>query len=343
MLSMGLDEDAPNALRKSATLSALDSVKPDVVFVPGWSLIEARSAIYWCSRNGVPIVLMSDTTKGDRERCFFKEYIKKYILGLASSCFVAGTRHAKYIEELSGRNTGIFLGYDVVDNLAFSSRAGAVRGSDGFYRKLHNLPSKYLLCCSRLIAEKNIHRLIKAYNYYRSMVKGTELIPLVIVGSGPLRSELESLIKELDLSKLVILVERASYEEMPVYYALARALILPSVSESWGLVVNEAMACSLPVAVSQNCGCSEDLIEEGRNGYVFDPHNVEMIAETLHSILDPSLDSDHMGRRSLEIVANWDLDRFVDGYVRSLYFAIDSPREARSLFDRLLSGFLMRV
>jgi glycosyltransferase involved in cell wall biosynthesis len=70
-------------------------------------------------------------------------------------------------------------------------------------------------------------------------------------------------------------------EELGAYYALARCFVLPSTSEPWGLVVNEAMSASLPVIVSSHCGCVEDLVEDGVNGFVFDPHDARALAALL--------------------------------------------------------------
>ena len=107
-------------------------------------------------------------------------------------------------------------------------------------------------------------------------------------------------------------------EENPVFYALAEAFVLPSLKEEWGLVVNEAMACSLPVIVSRTAGCAEDLLpgseswqcsvgsiqfgenadaddcqlktenslEERSNGFVFDPSSVDALSEALRRIAD---------------------------------------------------------
>ena len=72
------------------------------------------------------------------------------------------------------------------------------------------------------------------------------------------------------------------YDDLPVYYALARyALLLPSLKDTWGLVVNEAMASGLPVLVSDRCGCASHLVEENENGYVISPESTEAITNRL--------------------------------------------------------------
>ena len=144
-------------------------------------------------------------------------------------------------------------------------------------------------------------------------------------------------------------------EENPVFYALAEAFVLPSLKEEWGLVVNEAMACSLPVIVSRTAGCAEDLLpgseswqcsvgsvqsgeekktddcrlmagdslEERCNGFVFDPESVDALSEALRRIADPlnpkrsTLNAAAMGRRSREIVERFSCEHFAQQALRA--------------------------
>ncbi|MFM8807802.1 MAG: glycosyltransferase [Chthoniobacterales bacterium] len=137
-------------------------------------------------------------------------------------------------------------------------------------------------------------------------------------------------------------------EENPVFYALAEAFVLPSLKEEWGLVVNEAMACSLPVIVSRTAGCAEDLLpgsgqvaggewrvtskdaddrkpltddslEERSNGFVFDPKSSDALSEALQRVADygtTGLQDNgtnmlaQMGQRSREIVAKFSCENF---------------------------------
>src|SRR6185369_15110785 len=83
------------------------------------------------------------------------------------------------------------------------------------------------------------------------------------------------------------------------------AFVLASTSETWGLVVNEAMASGLPVIVSRRCGCARDLVAEGRNGFTFDPFDVESLTRQLQRMAAPDTDRAAMSRASREIIAHW--------------------------------------
>jgi glycosyltransferase involved in cell wall biosynthesis len=127
------------------------------------------------------------------------------------------------------------------------------------------------------------------------------------------------------------------YPELPNYYGLASAFVLPSISETWGLVVNEAMASGLPVLVSDRCGCAPDLVRDGTNGFTFDPYSVEEIASAMLRVWkmeDGELK--RMGAESSRIIAAWGPERFVSGLELAVVKALESgPRAAKPL-DRLL-------
>jgi glycosyltransferase involved in cell wall biosynthesis len=99
-------------------------------------------------------------------------------------------------------------------------------------------------------------------------------------------------------------------QELPVFYALAEAFILPSLEEEWGLVVNEAMAAGCPVLVSSAAGCCEDLVREGEVGWSFDPAQAGPLAGLLARFAaDPSL-SRRMGDAATRHIDSWSCANF---------------------------------
>lgn len=229
----------------------------------------------------------------------------------------------------------IFTGYDVVDNDHFAVNADAARHLAVGVREKHQLPQHYLLCCARLVEKKNLSRLIKAFRISIDRATAHDL-HLVIVGPGPLEAELLSLVETLHLAGRVHLKGAKSYDDMPAFYGLAEAMILPSTTEQWGLVVNEAMAAGLPVLVSERCGSSFDLVREGRNGFTFDPYDVQAIAEAIERITAPGCDRLAMGRESRQIIAGWGLDRFAAGFEAAAKAALARPKRRAGVLDRIL-------
>jgi glycosyltransferase involved in cell wall biosynthesis len=105
----------------------------------------------------------------------------------------------------------------------------------------------------------------------------------------------------------------AQREDLAGLYALAEALVLPTHSDPWGLVVNEAMACGLPIIVSNVAGCSVDLVEDGWNGYVVPPRDSEKLRVAIDSLIrEPDLKA-WMSVRSLERIRNYSPEACADG------------------------------
>lgn len=127
---------------------------------------------------------------------------------------------------------------------------------------------------------------------------------MVIAGDGPERSALEEKAHKLSLGDIQF-VGWVSYEKLPLYYGLARALVLPSVDEPWGLAVNEAMASGLPIIISRNCGCLPELCWRGINGYDFDPRNQEELTEILIKMSSDEIDVASMGEAGRTIISNY--------------------------------------
>jgi len=139
-----------------------------------------------------------------------------------------------------------------------------------------------------------------------------------LVGDGPERRHLKRLIRRLGLNN-VFLFGFQRQEELPKFYGVSDALVLPSMDEPWGLVVNEAMAAGLPVWVSNRAGCAPDLLEDGGNGCSFNPMDVDSIAAALarFSLLTEE-QLLRMGSRSRDLIAGWTAQQTMRGIYGAL-------------------------
>ena len=102
-------------------------------------------------------------------------------------------------------------------------------------------------------------------------------------------------------------------EELPKIYAFADALIFPTHSDPWGLVVNEAMACDVPVILTNVAGCASDLVQDGENGFVIPPHDVAQLARAMARLAEDSAIRSEMGRMSGERIEANSPDAWADG------------------------------
>lgn len=343
--------EMPSRALQQAVSKALDAVQPSVVALPGWEDKLALAALRWSVKAGKPVVVMSDTHELAGLRRGMKELVKRRIVRLCAAGFVSGSAAADYLVRLGMPRERVLTGYDVADNQYFARGAEEARGEPTPARSAPGLAERYFLCPARFIWEKNLARLLAAFARYRELARDEEATDrkaqpwhLVLVGDGPLRSDVEKGISSLKLDDFVHLPGFRQYDELPRLYAPAQALILPSISETWGLVVNEAMACGLPVLVSSRCGCAPDLVREGTNGFTFDPTSVEQLAQRMLGLW--SMDADalrRMGEASRDIISRWSLDLFARNLWKAAETAVAAPRQRASVPGKLLPWSLMHL
>lgn len=275
----------------------LSKVCPDVVIFIGYN-----SPYYWatalhCRRRGIPALLYLVGALGGTRRRIITEVAKHAVCRVAfSGALVTGVRAALYARVLGIRRENIWTVGHGVDNEHFS--AGQVHGGrEGRF-----------LYVGRLSPEKNLKRLLEAFRRYR-LAGGTWSLRLV--GTGPERDRLLMALQHVDG---VELRGWADYDQLPRVYAEAGAFVLPSVSETWGLVVNEAMAAGLPVLVSRKCGCYPELCRDGVNGFGLEPENVEsMVAAMSRVELLGDAQREQMGVASKALIAPFSLNTWAAG------------------------------
>lgn len=322
-------------------IAALTATHPDIVAIPGWSTPGALTALSWCNQHRIPSIIMSDSTAHDEVRRGWKEAVKSRVIHLYSAGLVGGKPHVDYLSALGMPRQRIFTSYDVVDNSHFSLGADQARQDADNVRTRLALPTRFFLASNRFIEKKNLPRLLDAYARYRHQA-GESAWTLVLLGDGPLKPKLQDLIRQQNLSPWVLMPGFKQYDELPAYYGLAGAYIQASTTEQWGLVVNEAMAAGLPVLVSNRCGCAPDLVEEGHNGYTFDPYDVAALAGLMRKISADDCDRAAMGQASRDIIARWTPQTFAENLCKAAEAAMNAPRPQANLLDKALLWALMR-
>lgn len=291
----------------------LESIQPSVVLVPGYYTAPGLAAALWSKWRGRRSVLMTESTRGDHERTGWKETLKSWMLRALFDWAVAGgSAHVRYLEALEFPSDRIARNYDVVDNQFFAHGTDEMRTRGRLEE--WGLPEKYFLFVGRLAEEKNVAGLIEEFAAYR---KNGGTWSLAIAGDGPLRGPLEAVAASHGLSAAVFFAGHQTSASLIPYYAFASCFVLASSREPWGLVVNEAMASGLPVIVSNRCGCAEDLVQPGVNGFVFDPVRPGAIRESLEAIEQCEVERlAHMGWKSREIIGRYSPETWADEIAR---------------------------
>ena len=295
-----------------AVIQSLNSLQPTTIALPGWRYPEAHAGFKWARANKRSLILMSESNHHDSTRIWLREQIKGRMVKNFDAALVGGSSHAQYVVSLGIHPTRVFLGYNVIDNDYFSENTHKIRQKEQDFRSKFGLPQKFFLASGRFVKKKNFDRLLRAYALYREM-KSPDPWQLTLCGDGPLFDDLKALCEQLNIIESVYFPGFIQYPDLPVYYALAKAFILPSTTEQWGLVINEAMASGLPVLASNQCGAAKDLIENGKNGFTFDPKNIKEIAELLLRCSDGSLDLESMEQQSRIRIQQFSPEKFARG------------------------------
>jgi len=302
----------------------LNGTDPLTVLVPGYYTLPAIVAALWTRLHHRQSVLMTESTAADHTRSWWKEKAKSLLIrALFDWAIAGGTAHRRYLEELGFPMQRVMRFYDVVDNPYFRDTSIELcqRPASDF-----GLPAGYFLYIGRLSEEKNVAALIDEWSSYREAGGGW---PLVIVGNGPAISDLQQRAAQSPFAADVHFAGHKGIRELPAYYAFAVCFVLPSTREPWGLVVNEAMAAGLPVIVSSRCGCAEDLVVPGKNGFIFDPAIPGALAQCLQQVEavgHPQLEQ--MGLASQQIIERYSPQAFGDEVVRIANAASDNPLQS---------------
>jgi glycosyltransferase involved in cell wall biosynthesis len=218
------------------------------------------------------------------------------------------------------------------------------REDDHATRTRLGLPPRYFLASARFIRKKNLQNLLTAFAEYRSKLGNNNACDLVILGDGPFKPALLEQRRALALESFVFFPGFRQYDELPLYYGLASAFVHPSLSEPWGLVVNEALAAGLPVIVSQQSGCARDLVIDGENGFQFDANDSHALGSLLARMTSMSpAELSAMGKKGKKIVDDWSPDNFGKQFELAAIAARKSiPRRANLLDDVLLRILIAR-
>ena len=295
-------------------LACLERESPDAVFCPSTAFPEGMAGVRYRCRSGGRVAIMDDTWAITDRRGGLTRAVKRLIHRNVDATFVPAPSHAGYYRSLGFPDERIFFGVDAVDNQYFENQVGPLRERSEQLCASRGLPPRHFLFVGRLLPRKGVETLLRAYAAYRAAAAAPW--GLVLVGTGTDESLVRALASRVDG---VVFAGPRYGADLCENYACAGALVVPSESDPWALVVNEGAASSLPLIVSRGCGAAATLVEEGANGWIFAPGDGLSLAALLERTAGLSHDRRRqMGQRSREIVAGWSTDRFASGVLGAL-------------------------
>jgi glycosyltransferase involved in cell wall biosynthesis len=311
----------------------------DVLWIHGYATLNSWIAMAAAKMLGIPVLLRTDSTLIDHPRgraklavkdLFFR-ILRRFTFGVLS----VGQRNTEYWRHHLGEDIPIFSIPYAVDNAFFQERCRAASATREQLRQQLVLEAgrPVLLFASKLLARKCCIDLVNAY---LEVVKRSRLqddsrpLPyLLVVGEGEQRPLIQARLQqasEQDREGVRLLGFR-NQSELPRFYDLCDAFVLPSIHEPWGLVVNEAMNAGKAIVVSDQVGCQPDLVEDGDNGVVFSARNVGALVGSLAIVLADPVACRKMGERSLQRIQAFSFEANVQGLMR----ACTAAREYKTL------------
>jgi glycosyltransferase involved in cell wall biosynthesis len=303
----------------------------DVVYVSGYFYASAWIAILAAKRFGVSVVFTTEAhslqslrtwiAKSAPWKLRLKKIFVRRILSLGNVLLAVSSGAAEQLRTLGFPPERIVLAPYAVDNDWWTQRAAEV--DCDHVRSSWNIPvaAAVVLFCGKLQPWKAPQDVLEAFA--RADIPDSYL---VYAGDGPLRGILEKRAQELGISERIRILGFVNQSQLPSAYRGADLLVLPSLYEGFGLVVNEAMLCGCPVAVSDRVGAKYDLVREGENGYIFPCGNVEALAAIYRDVFANAEKRTRMGQAARQRMETWSPRE----YVNAMSQAMDRAASFRS-------------
>ncbi len=278
--------------------------KFDAVVISGYAQPTMQLAWLWCRIHGVPYILVSESHLL-RRRSGWKKGVKSLLLPPivrnAGAWLATGSNSRDYLVHYGADPSRIFFFPNTIDVEYFERAMKRLRPERTERRQALGIAPEAIvfLFVGRFVPQKGLSDLIEAFRRVSARHPSAHLL---LVGSGPLKEEIERAAAGLERVTFTGFLQP---EALPPLYALSDIFVLPSHAEPWGVVVNEALACGLPVIASDQVGAARDLVHPGENGTLFPCGDVSALAEAMEAFLEDRRRAERMRPRTIEIVRDW--------------------------------------
>lgn len=304
--------------------SLLSEAKPDVVIITGWHALPLLQALWACMRLGIPRIVRGESN-GFRTRPFRTRMLHRLMLSRFDAFLAIGQANRDFYLQYGINPERIFVGNYFIDNQRFREQLRQIPDARFAIRSGWGIPEESVcfVYVGKLEPKKRIMDLLRAVDRARQI---NSSIHLLVVGDGQLMPEARRMVEDLGLP--VTFAGFLNQREITRAYLAADCLVLPSdFGETWGLVVNEAMACGLPALVSDQVGCWPDLVKEGRTGSVFQCGDVDALAGKLLELSCDPARLAGMGAQASEHINQYSVEQAVAGTMGAIDFVLQGKHE----------------
>ncbi len=273
------------------------------VFIVGWLLARFRR-VKTCFR-----VLMTHDRWVTRHPA--KEKIKRFLFKRVDGVETPGNDGKQFAMRYGVPSERIFFATHTVDIEHYKSGSKDARVDRELLRQELAVFGTVFICVGRLWWGKGINYLLEAFEQVQKA--SCEEVSLLLVGDGPQEAQLKRFCFERGLRN-VVFAGFHQKQELPRYYAAADVFVFSTLGDPYGLVVDEAMACSLPVISTAAAGEITDRVDEGINGYIVPPENSEALANRMFLFVGNSDLCERMGESSAEKIAGHTPERWAEEF-----------------------------
>lgn len=286
----------------------------DAIYVNGYTSLTNWFAFLGATLSDVSTVFRGASTlqnpPGPVVR-LIKRIILRTLFSRIDSFTAVGTRNERFFRHYGVPGEKISIAPNAVDNQFFQEAADGLPPQDVLRSELNFGDGPVVLFVGKLGNHKRPGMLLRAFhNVARDDAK------LVFAGEGPRRDGLEAEVVNLGLEDDVVFSGFVNQSKLPRYYAAADILALPSIRETWGLVINEAMNFSLPIVASEAVGAVPDLVDE-RNGRIVPTDDERALADALETLMASADLREQLANASYHRINDWGIEETVDGIVEA--------------------------
>lgn len=315
----GLDGFFSQKITQPITL--LKSLAPDVIIITGWNaypLLQILWAARWLK---IPVIVRGDSNS-QRKRTLNVRGIHRLLLSQYSAFLTVGRSNRDFYLGYGIAQTRLFHSPHFIENRRFVGATQSLLLERSALRVRWNIPESATCFCyvGKLEPKKRLLDLLQALHLART--KDGKPLHLLVVGTGELMSEAQALVESHALP--VTFAGFLNQTEIAAAYVAADCLVLPSdFGETWGLVVNEAMACGRPAIVSDRVGCWPDLIRPGVTGEVFPFGDTAALAKCMCSLAARPDSMLEMGRAAqAHVLENYTVEHAAEGTLAAVRYVL---------------------
>jgi glycosyltransferase involved in cell wall biosynthesis len=311
-----------NLLLNCGLSTTLCRLHPDTILCGGYSYLASWQAANWAAKHQVPFLLWLESTGADlRRRNPLVEALKRRFLSMCRAFVVPGTSSRAYLRQFGTVDNLIFTAPNAIDLSLFAESARGARRDPSAIRSQFALPDRFFLNVGRLTPLKGVFELLDAYAKLDAAIRSA--VGLVFVGDGVSRAELAERAAQIPLGAIRF-PGFLQKDQLPQVYALADALVFPTYSDTWGFVVNEAMACGLPVIVSDVAGCAADLVQPGWNGTVVPARDAAQLSAAMQHMATNDAMRVQMGEHSAQRILQYSPEACAAGIAEAVAACLEN-------------------